>query len=313
MFEEFEPKPTLLFSVLAALKAAALVGIAEALSRGIVSVIDGTETWRDALALGLAATLLRALLSWAAQAMAARTALGAKERLRHDLAERALASGTSRSAGSVAVIGTVGLDQLDAYYRTVLPAAVTAATVPLLVGVRILCADWVSAVIIVVTVPLVPVFMVLVGMHTREQADAGIASLQRLSDHLVELARGLPVLVGLGRVEEQSAALHQVSNRYRNTTMVTLRSAFLSSLVLELISTLSVAVVAVFVGLRLVEGALPLGVGLVALILAPECFAPFRELGSAFHAAQDGLAARRSAQGIIDDPVTPELRQAGPR
>ncbi len=301
---------TFVFGVLAALKAAALVGMAEALSRGIVSVISADDAWRDAVTIGLISALVRALVSWAAQAYATRTAIGAKEQLRRELAKRMLA-GSDVGTGSATAVGTVGLDQLDNYYRTALPAVVTAATLPLLIGARILFADWVSALIIVITVPLVPIFMALVGMHTRDRADAASATLQRLSDHLVELARGLPVLVGLGRVEEQSEALHRVSEDYRATTMLTLRTAFLSSLVLELISTISVAVVAVFVGLRLVNGDMSLAVGLVALILAPECFTAFRELGSAFHASQDGLAAQRRARSIIETKVPVDVRIAG--
>ncbi|CAN5261907.1 thiol reductant ABC exporter subunit CydC [soil metagenome] len=288
------------------------MGVAQAVATGLVSVIAGTGAWRGAIALGVASGLLRAAVTWATPAFATHLAAGRKESLRHDLAERLLAGGGVRVGGATAT-ATVGLDELDTYYRSVIPAVVTAGVVPLLVGTRILLADWVSALVIIVTVPLVPVFMALVGMHTKERADAASSSLQRLSDHLVELARGLPVLVGLGRVEEQSAALRAVSDEHRATTMVTLRSAFLSSLVLELISTLSVAVVAVFVGLRLVAGELPLEVGLLALVLAPECFAPFRELGSAFHASQDGLAAVRRAQALIGAPLETSRHERGPR
>ena len=288
--------------LLAALKGLALVVMAEAVARGIVSVLDGTDDWRSAIAAGCAAGLLRAGVTWATQSFATAAALRAKQGLRRQLAERLLAGG-SPGVGSTTAVATVGLDELDSYYRTVLPALMTAATVPLIVGARTLFADWVSAVIIVVTLPLVPVFMALVGMHTRDQADAASATLQQLSDHLVELARGLPVLVGLGRVHDQAEALHAVSTRHRTTTMATLRSAFLSSLVLELIATISVAVVAVFVGVRLVHGDLTLLVGLVALILAPECFAPFRDLGAAFHASQDGLAALRRSRELIAEPI----------
>ncbi len=291
--------------LLAALKAASLVGIALAVSSGIVAVIAGDD-YQGALTLGLASGVLRAAVTWAQGSYATRAALGAKQQLRGELAA-SLLEGGDVSAGSATAVATVGLDELDNYYRTALPAVITAAVVPLLVGLAILAADPISALIVVITVPLVPVFMALVGMHTKDRADAASAALQRLSDHLVELARGLPVLVGLGRIEEQSAALRAVSDRHRVATMATLRTAFLSSLVLELISTISVAVVAVFVGVRLVYGELPLVVGLVALVLAPECFAPFRELGAAFHSSQNGLAAMRRARAIIDgaQPIEP--------
>ncbi|HEY4269343.1 MAG TPA: thiol reductant ABC exporter subunit CydD [Galbitalea sp.] len=288
--------------IIAAAKGLALVVLAQAVATGIVSVIDGSDAWKAALAWGLVAALARGLLAWLGRVAAARAALGAKEALRSQLAERLLAGGRA-PVGSSTVLATKGLDDLDEYYGSVLPAVMNAAVIPLLVGARILAADWVSAVVIVVTVPLIPVFMALVGLHTRERISAAARALATLSDHLVELARGLPVLVGLGRVEEQTDALERISTDYRAKTMVTLRQAFLSSLVLELISTISVAVVAVFVGLRLVNGSLPLEVGLLALILAPECYAPFRELGSAFHASENGLAALRATRAILDAPL----------
>jgi len=296
--------------LLASLKGLALVLMAEAVARGVVGVIEtDAGAWQFAIALGVAAGLLRAAAAWATESFATRAALGAKESLRRELAERVLTGSDSRVGASTA-IATVGLDELDNYFRVVLPAIVMTATVPLLIGARILSVDWVSALIIVLTVPLVPVFMVLVGGHTRERAEAASASLERLSDHLVELARGLPVLVGLGRVGEQSKALRAISAENRTTTMATLRTAFLSALVLELIATISVAVVAVFVGVRLVDDQLSLTVGLIALVLAPECFAPFRELGSAFHSSENGLTALRRARTIIDAPRAREHRQS---
>lgn len=291
--------------LIGALKAAALVAIAEALARGIVAAIAAdAEGLRDALILGVAAAFVRAGVTWASRWFSTRAAIGAKESIRRDVASSVLAGGGG-TVGSTTAVAALGLDELDEYYRTVLPAAVTAATVPLIIGARILFADWVSALIIVLTIPLVPVFMILVGQHSKAQADEASGTLQRLSDHLVELGRGLPVLVGLGRLNDQAAALDRIGVQHKQTTMRTLRTAFLSSLVLELISTISVAVVAVFVGVRLIDGSLPLTIGLVALILAPECFQPFRELGSAFHASQDGLAAlRRSQQIVADTPAT---------
>jgi len=300
--KKIDAAPLTLFvlGLFAALKAAGLVLLAEGVATGVVAIINGDDP-RFSVVLACAAGVLRAASSWATQVFATRAALGAKSALRLSLVVRVL-EGTPHSVGSTTAIGSVGLDELDNYYRNVLPAVVGAAVIPLLVGLRILSADWVSALIVVLTVPLVPVFMALVGMHTQERADAASTTLSRLSDHLVELARGLPVLVGLGRVDEQSAALRRVSHEHRVTTMHTLRSAFLSSLVLELIATISVAIVAVFVGVRLVHGDMTLVLGMVALVLAPECFAPFRDLGAAFHSSQDGLAAQRRAREIIDAP-----------
>ena len=295
------PRTLGVLGLFAALRALGLVAVAEAIATGVVGVIAGDDVG-GSVRLAILGGVLRAAASWATQVYATRAALSAKSDLRLQLTDRVLAGG-SGSVGSLTAIGTVGLDELDNYYRTVLPAVMSSAVVPLLVGVRILSADWVSAIIVVLTVPLVPVFLALVGMHTRDRADAASATLSRLSDHLVELARGLPVLVGLGRVADQTEALERISTEHRKTTMNTLRSAFLSSLVLELISTISVAIVAVAVGVRLVHGDMPLALGLVALVLAPECFAPFRDLGAAFHSSQDGLAAQRRAREVIDAPV----------
>jgi ATP-binding cassette subfamily C protein CydCD len=311
-----EPRTLAVLGLLAALKATGLVLLAEALARGITASIGGHESWREAVVLGLFAAVLRGATTWATQVYATVASIGAKERIRHDLAAHLLAGGRDSSgerpaAGSATAIGTLGLDELDDYYRVTIPATVSAAVIPLMVGSRILFADWVSALIIVLTVPLIPVFMILVGKHSEKEADAASATQQRLSDHLLELARGLPVLVGLGRVEEQARALRVINERVRTTTMRTLRTAFLSALVLELISTISVAVVAVFVGVRLIAGDLTLMAGLLALLLAPECFLPFREVGTAFHSSQGGLAALRKARELTEGAL-PEAGASEP-
>lgn len=295
---------------LAAVKAAGLVLLAEAIARGIAAIAVGDPGWRDALVWGAAAAILRAAAAWATQVVAARAAIGTKERVRARLAEALL--GGSPRAGSSSTLATRELDSLDDFFSSVLPAMAAVAVIPLLVGVRILFADWLSALVIVLTVPLIPVFMILVGQYTQARTDAATAALERLSDHVVELARGLPVLVGLGRVEEQSAALDRISDEYRRTTLVTLRTAFLSALVLELIATISVAVVAVFIGIRMLDGNLSLATGLLVLILAPECFQPFRDLGTAFHASRAGLAALGTAERIIEAPVRTDVRVLDP-
>ncbi|WP_307859230.1 thiol reductant ABC exporter subunit CydD [Desertivibrio insolitus] len=296
--------------LLGALKGGALVALAWSLAVAIARLVEGGDGWAAAIGVGIVAAVARGALAWATEAYAARAALGAKEHLRGALAERLLAGPSSLGPGGASVLASRGLDELDTYYSRVLPAIAQVATVPLVVGARILLADWVSALIVVLTVPLVPVFMALVGLHTRDRVEESTSALTRLSDHLVELARGLPVLVGLGRVEEQTAALRDISDEHRRRTLATLRHAFLSSLVLELIATISVAVVAVFVGLRLLGGDLPLEVGLLALLLAPECFTPFRDVGGAFHAAQDAVAASSRVRAAIDEPVPAPLSAA---
>jgi ATP-binding cassette subfamily C protein CydCD len=290
-----------LLGIASAGKALALVGMASALALGIVSLVDGDDAWRSAVILGIGATVLRAAATWAQRAIAAHALLGTKERLRAELAE-SLASRGPRDVGEQTTLATLGLDELDDYITVFLPALVNAAVLPLLIGARILFADWVSALIIVLTVPLIPVFMTLIGLHTRDRVAEASTALSRLSNHLVELSRGIAVLIGLGRAREQVRALREISEAFRVSTLRTLRTAFLSSLALELIATISVAIVAVFIGFRLVGGSLPLELGLLALLLAPECFTPFREVGSAFHASQDGREALSRARTIIDAP-----------
>ncbi len=299
-------RPVYLLGVIAAVRAAGLILVAEAVARGIAALAGGTVPPEDLLWLGLAGAVLRGAAAWAQQGIAQRLAHGVKEQLRHEALKRVLADGGSpdgkQGTGALSVLLTRGLDGLDKYHTQYLPALMTCAVVPLLVGARILFADWVSAVIIVVTIPLVPVFMVLIGWHTQDRTAEARASLDRLSDHLLELARGLPALVGLGRASAQTRALQDIGAGYSKRTMETLRVAFLSSLALELISTISVAVVAVFVGVRLIHGDVGLEVGLLALILAPECYLPLRDLGAAHHASDDGLEAGRAVRGIIDAP-----------
>ncbi len=262
-----------------------------------------------AVALGLAGVVARAAATWGQQVFARRAALGAKEELRHRLvAHRLAAAGAGADrAGEDSVLATTGLDGLDEYFTQYLPALLTAAVMPLVLGAWILGHDWVSALVLALTLPLIPVFMVLIGRYTEDRVEQAAAGLDRLSHHVLELARGLPVLVGLRRAGTQREALAGVSERYRSTTMTTLRTAFMSGFALELISTLSVAVVAVFIGVRLVYGELDLFTGLLVLTLVPEVYLPFREIGSAHHAAEDGVEALRRARAEVDRPVPATL------
>ena len=299
-----------LLGFLAALKAAGLVLLADAVAGGIAGLAADGPDWNRTLFLGAAGAVLRSLAVWGQDTVAQRAAAGVKDELRSQLTDRVLADGGSvpgMGSGALSVLLTRGLDGLDNYYSKYLPALVTCAVVPLLVGARILAADWVSAVVIVLTVPLIPVFMILIGLHTEDKTAAAVDALNRLSDNMLELAKGLPVLVGLGRAKAQTRALRDVADRYRTTTLATLRVAFMSSLALELIATISVAVVAVFIGVRLVHGGMPLEVGLLALILAPECYQPLRDLGTAHHSSEDGLEALNRTNAVLKAPESRPL------
>ncbi|MGX9348617.1 thiol reductant ABC exporter subunit CydC [Microbacterium sp. KNMS] len=298
--------------VLAALRAVGLVLIADAVARGIGGLAAGgldAAAIRAVLVAGLAGALLRVGAEWATSVAARRIASDVKRDLRARLWRRIAAGDVD--GGGTAVLAADGLDDLDDYYVQSLPALIAAAVVPLIVGLRILGADWLSAAVVVLTVPLVPLFMILIGRHTQQRTDAALSALTRLADHLAELARGLPVLVGLGRVEAQTRALDGIQGAYRARTQETLRWAFLSALALELIATISVAIVAVFLGLRLLDGTMELEPALLALILAPECYAALREVGTAFHASQDGLAALERAKALLARPLARDIRSRG--
>ncbi|MDQ0634484.1 ATP-binding cassette subfamily C protein CydCD [Arthrobacter pascens] len=291
--------------LLAALKALSLVLMGQAVASMLAGLATADPAWPDQLGWGLAGVALRSATVWAQGIAARRAALGIKEELRSGLLDYALrngARGTGPADGGLAVLATRGLDALDSYYTQFLPALVNCAAIPLLLGARILFADWVSALVIVLTVPLVPLFMVLIGRYTQENVQEAQATLGRLSAHMLELAKGLPVLVGLGRATAQRKALEEISQQYRSKTMATLRTAFLSALALELIATISVAVVAVFIGVRLVHGEMALEAGLLALILAPDCYLPLRELGTAHHASDDGRAALAETRAVTNAP-----------
>jgi ATP-binding cassette subfamily C protein CydCD len=300
--------------LLAALKALALVLMGQAVAAMLAGLATGDDSWQAQLPWGLAGVVLRSVTVWAQGIAARRAALGIKEELRQELLARALRNGarsTGPGDGGLAVLATRGLDALDSYYTQFLPALVNCATIPLLLGARILFADWVSAVVVVLTVPLVPLFMVLIGRYTEDHVREAQETLTRLSAHMLELAKGLPVLVGLGRATAQRKALEEISEEYRTRTMGTLRTAFLSALALELIATISVAVVAVFIGVRLVHGDMALEAGLLALILAPDCYLPLRELGTAHHASDDGRAALAAARTVTDAPEPQPLATGG--
>ncbi|WP_416428975.1 thiol reductant ABC exporter subunit CydD [Paenarthrobacter nicotinovorans] len=307
--------------LMSALKALSLVLMAQAVAAMLAGLAAGSGDWNSDLLWGAAGAVLRSLTVWGQGIAARHAALGVKEELRVRLLRRSLDDGGSAPVegmndGGLAILATRGLDALDDYYTQYLPALVNCATVPLLIGARILFADWVSAVVIVLTVPLVPLFMVLIGRHTEDRVRDAQTTLRKLSGHILELAKGLPVLVGLGRASEQRAALEDISEQYRSRTMGTLRTAFLSALALELIATISVAVVAVFIGVRLVAGDMALEAGLLALILAPDCYLPLRELGTAHHASDDGRAALETTNAVLEAPrhrrVTDATRRTEP-
>ncbi|CRK60846.1 Transport ATP-binding protein CydCD [Alloactinosynnema sp. L-07] len=287
-----------LCGLLAVASACASVGQAWALAAAI--------TGQAALGWLALAVIACGLLTWATQVVAARAAAGAKAELRAVLLDRTLRAGpewiTARGPGELTALATRGLDALDAYFGTFLPALVAAAVTPLGVGAVILFVDWPSAVVVAMTVPLIPLFAILIGRYTEDRVAGAAAANERLSGHLLELVRVLPVLAAFGRARAQAEAVRRTSDAHRRGTLGVLRVAFTSALALELIATLSVALVAVVIGLRLVSGDLSLVVGLFVLIVVPECYLPLRAAGAAHHAAADGMEAVRR---VAEVPLTP--------
>lgn len=296
--------------VLAALNAGALVAQAFLLASVLADIVAGATTgYSGRLAALIAVVLARSVLGWAIRVVAARAAAGTKEELRAKVVDHALRLGPEwiarRGSGPLTALTTKGLDALDAYFTEYLPALVTAAVVPLAAGAAVLLVDWPSALVIAVTVPLLPMFAILIGKYTADQVGEATDALHRMSGHLAELVRALPVLTAFRRAQNQARAVRHVSDRHRRTTLATLRVAFLSAFVLELAATLSVALVAVLIGVRLISGDLTLAIGLGVLILAPECYQPLRSVGTAFHASQDGVeAVRRVTDVLAEEPPT---------
>jgi len=258
------------------------------------------------IAVAVAALLVRSGTDYLLAVSAQRAASGAKSQIRSALLKRVLATGgadTPEGTGATAVLLSRGLNALDDYYTKTLTAFVSTAIVPFILWVVVAALDWISAMVLACTLPLIPVFMILIGKNTRDETAEAQAELHRLSDHILELVRGLPVIIGLGRERAQTRSMNALGQRYRERTMQTLRSAFMSSLALELITTISVALIAVLIGVRLVNGTLGLDTAILVLLLAPECYQPLRDVGAAYHQSEDGVAALRSAQKIIDAPL----------
>jgi thiol reductant ABC exporter CydD subunit len=283
--------------------AAAVVGQAWLVSAVVVALVDGAPGGVVASTAGALAGVLaaRGLLAWAQAATGTRAAAAVEAGLRHDLVDAVLDQrrvGPTPSSARVAVLLDSGLDALDGYVARFLPQVVLTAVVPAAVVLTLLVVDPLSAVVVVLTLPLVVTFLVLVGLVTRDRLDGRWAELQRLGRHFSDVLAGLTVLTGFGR--DSARGLREVGERHRRATMTSLRTAFLSSFVLELFSTLSVALVAVAAGLRLVTGDLDLATGLLVIVLAPEAYLPLRRLGTLFHDSTQGLAAADEALTLLD-------------
>lgn len=285
-------RPVAVLGLVGVASGVATIATAFALSAVVVAVVEGRSlTAPTSWLAGLFAA--RAALAWATERVAAWAGVEVSTALRAALLGRwsRLDADSRPEPAAAAALATTGATTVEPYAGRYLPTLVTAAVVPAMAVLTLAVVDWPSAVVVVLTLPLLPVFAALIGKATAEATQRRWAALASLGGHFLDVVRGLPTLVVYGRAERQVEAVREVSERHRVATMQTLRIAFLSSAALELLATISVAIVAVTVGLRLSYGAMALGPALVAILLAPEAFWPIRRVGAEFHSAADGAVA----------------------
>lgn len=301
-------------AAIALAQTAVIVAFAWLLTRAVTDAIDGMPLAALTPTLGALALVVaaRALLLWAREAVAARAAARVQSQLRAALVDAIGTLGpewlAGRNSASLAVIAGRGLDALEAYFGRYLPQLVqTVIATPLILAVM-WWADWISGLTVLLTLPLIPIFMVLIGLATRAVQQRQWRTLQRLAARFADTVQGLSTLKVFGRQHRAAASIERVTDDYRRETMRVLRVSFLSGFALEFLASISVAIVAVSIGFRLIDGALALGVGLFVLLLAPEAYLPLRQVGVQFHAAAEGIAATDDVFGVLD-----AARARGPR
>lgn len=297
---------------LGVLAGALLVAQAYLLSQAVDRVFLGGDTLHDVtpLLVGLAlVATIRALLLWASDLSAHHLASHVKGVLRERLFAHLTALGPAYTrgerSGELAATAVEGVEFLDAYLREYVPQLALSAMIPLAILVVVFPLDILSGVVLLLTAPLIPVFMILIGKLAAVQSRRQWGQLSRMSAHFLDVLQGLTTLKMFGRSREQAATIAAISERFREATMAVLRVAFLSALVLELLSTLSVAVIAVEIGLRLLYARIPFDMALFVLILAPDYYLPLRALGARFHAGTAGVTAAERIFAVLETPVPP--------
>ena len=266
-----------------------------------IAALSGALAWLGVVVAG------RAVTAAGGEVAALRAAAAVKSGLRRRLSAHVLRLGPQwlggQPRGEITTLATRGLDGLDPYFARYLPRLVLGVAIPLAVLIRVAFADWISAVIIAVTLPLIPLFGILIGWHTRAQTQRQWQLLARLGGHFLDVVAGLPTLKLFGRARAQAEVIGEVTSAHRKATMAALRVAFLSSLALELTAALATALVAVEIGLRLLAGHVGYQTALLVLLLTPEAYLPLRNASAEFHASADGSAAARRAFEILDTPL----------
>jgi ATP-binding cassette subfamily C protein CydD len=305
-------------AVLGLAQTVAIVAVAWFTTTAVVQVVEGSTSGLSTALLGLGLSVAaRSLVAWALEVTAARAAAQVKSQLRarvvRAVADRGRAWVDRHSSARVATLVGPGLDALDEYFARYLPQLVlTALATPLLIVVMALH-DWLSALIVVLTLPLIPVFMVLIGWTTRTAQNRQWDRLTHLASSFADAVGGASTLKAFGRERRQVERIGRLTDDYRVETVTVLRVSFLSGFVLELAASLSVALVAVSIGIRLVEGSMGLTAGLFVLLLTPEAYLPLRQVGANYHAAADGVAAAEDVFELLDDePGDVVPRATGP-
>jgi ATP-binding cassette, subfamily C, bacterial CydD len=267
----------------------------------------GASALAATLVLLLAVVVARGAAVYGGEAAALRAAARVKSQLRRKLTAHCLRLGPAwiggQQPGKLAALATRGLDGLDPYFARYLPQLILSALVPVAVLATVTTADWISGLVIAVTLPLIPLFGALVGLHTKAQTRHQWRLLAYLSGHFLDVVQGLPTLKAFGRGKVQEEVIARVTEQHRSTAMATLRVAFLSSLVLELSAAVATALVAVETGLRLLYGHMPYQTALLVLLLTPEAYLPLRAVAAQYHASAEGSAAAESIFEVLDTPL----------
>ncbi|KGN37167.1 thiol reductant ABC exporter subunit CydD [Knoellia subterranea] len=305
--------PIGLLAVAAAAQGAAAIALAFALARLVTDVV-AQGNWERSALWALGAFVLRGVLGMFVDRMGAHTATAVSSALRRRVLSRWIeAPAEARpDAEEATTLAVQGAEAVEPYAARFLPALVAGVVVPVLAVGALVVVDPLSALIVVVTLPLLPLFAALIGRTTEDDTMGRWRALEQLAGHFGDVMRGLPTLVTYGRARRQVEVVRAVSDRHRMATMRTLRLAFLSSAALELLATISVAIVAVTVGLRLTHGSISLEVGLLAILLAPEAYWPIRRVGAEFHAAADGATAIDRLLAPTSCPAGTSRRAYGP-
>ncbi|GAA1699379.1 hypothetical protein GCM10009808_16220 [Microbacterium sediminicola] len=309
-----------LIAVIGLAQTLAIIAFAWLLTQGIVRAVDGDPAGAlsQVLPAFAAVVLARALLMWAREAAASRAAARVESELRSHLLDAVGRLGpdwlATRSTAHLAVTAGRGLDALDAYFGRYLPQLLlTAIATPIIIAVM-WWQDWLSGLTVVLTIPLIPIFMVLIGLMTRAVQQRQWQTLGQLASRISDTVRGLSTLKVFGRQHRAAASIATVTEQYRRETMKVLRVSFISGFMLEFLASIAVAIVAVSIGFRLLDGSLALSVGLFVLLLAPEAYLPLRQVGVQFHAAAEGVAATDDIFDVLDaarDRTAPGLSREG--